>query len=375
MRVIVIGRGVFGLAAALSLKRKGHQVVVVGQRDPGASSEDISRIIRNDYAYDTHHTSWASEALDGWSRWNEEIGQPIFRRTGLANLTVVPLSPDSFAGASFASLEAAERLDGVAISDLLPFVTPGRFVDGYVNSQAGWADASAALRHMERLCEEAGVGIVPERVARIGDGWVGLMGDGLLRADRTIVAAGAWTPRLVPETAPLLTPAGQPVLYLRPRTPERFVGVPVWALDLERSGFYGFPLSPDGLVKVGHHGAGVTNRLEIRTVSDRVVDAFRAFFRDFVPELVTAAIDRTRVCFYCDAPGGRFLIDRVPGRGSLIVAAGGSGHGFKFAPVIGDLIAAVALDEEHPRRALTAWRDPGPKGDAARAGRIGDLPR
>jgi glycine/D-amino acid oxidase-like deaminating enzyme len=110
-------------------------------------------------------------------------------------------------------------------------------------------------------------------------------------------------------------------------------------------------------------------------VSDRVVGAFRQFFRDFVPELASAAIDRTRVCFYCDAPGGRFLIDRVPGRGSLIVAAGGSGHGFKFAPVIGDLIAAVALDEEHPRRAFTAWRDPGRKGDAARAGGIGDLPR
>lgn len=367
MQIIVIGRGVFGLAAAAALVKKGHQVIVVGPKDPTASSEDASRIVRNDYADDPFHRSWAEEAMAGWRLWNERSGGELFRPVGFANLSLGPIAHDSFVGDSLASLSAARRLDALAISDAFPFLTPGRFVDGYVNEEAGWANASESVRFMERACEEAGVGIVPERVARIGDGWVGLMDDGLLRADRIVVAAGAWTPDLVSETADVLTPAGQPVLYLRPQDDRPFSDVPVWALDIEHTGFYGFPVSADGLVKVGHHGPGITRRLVMRTVPDGVVDLFKAFFRVHVPALAAARVDKTRVCFYCDAPGGRFLIDHVPGRRNVVVAAGGSGHGFKFAPVIGELIAAVALDEDHPRRRMTAWRDPGPKGDAARA--------
>lgn len=371
MRVLVIGRGVFGLSAALSLRRSGHHVVVVGTRDSHAASEDTSRIIRNDYAGDDFHTTWADEAIEGWHRWNTESGMPLFSQVGLANLTLEPMDPTSFAGASHRSLPNARRLDPVAISDMLGFLTPGRFVDGYLNDAAGWANASEALRHMERLCEIADVGIVPERVAQIGDGWVGLADDGLLKADRVVVAAGAWTPTLVPESTDLLVPAGQPVLYLRPADPTPFSDVPVWALDLARSGFYGFPASADGIVKVGHHGPGITRRLGAASVPESVIGRFREFFGESVPALARARIERTRLCFYCDAPEGRFIVDAVPGRKRVVVAAGGSGHGFKFAPVLGELISAVVNDDDHPRRQHTAWRPPGRTGDVARSTGLG----
>lgn len=367
VRVLVIGRGVFGLSAALSLRRRGHQVVVVGTRDGFSASEDTSRIIRNDYAADEFHTTWADQAIEGWLRWNAEYDVPLFSQVGLANLTLEPMDPSSYAGASYRSLPGMQRLDPVGVSDLLTFLSPGRFVDGYVNGRAGWANASEALRQMERACEDAEVGIVPERVAQIGDGWVGLSDDGLLRADRVVVAAGAWTSGLLPETAELLVPAGQPVLYLRPADPTPFTNVPVWALDLAASGFYGFPASADGIVKVGHHGPGITRRLGATSVPESVIGWFRDFLRLSVPALAGARIDRSRLCFYCDAPDGRFLIDVVPGRKRVVVAAGGSGHGFKFAPVLGDLIAAVVTDEDHPRRTNVAWRPPGRSGDVARS--------
>ena len=367
MRILVIGRGVFGLSAALSLRRRGHQVVVVGTRDGQAASEDTSRIVRNDYGSDGVHASWADEAIEGWLRWNAESDDPLFAQVGLANLTFEPMDPMSFAGASHRALPNSRRLDPLAISDLLGFLTPGRFVDGYVNASAGWVDASGALRYMERLCETADVGIVPERVAQVGDGWVGLADDGLLRADRVVVAAGAWTPSLVPEATDLLVPAGQPVVYLRPADPVPFTGVPVWALDLARSGFYGFPADAAGMVKVGHHGPGITRRLGVTSVPSSVVEGFRAFFRETVPALAGARVERTRVCFYCDAPDGRFVIDAVPGRTRVIVVAGGSGHGFKFAPVLGELTAAVVTDADHPRRSHVEWREPGRGGDAARS--------
>jgi sarcosine oxidase / L-pipecolate oxidase len=375
VRVLVIGRGVFGLSAALSLRASGHHVVVVGTRDGNSASEDTSRIIRNDYAGDVFHTTWADEAIEGWQRWNAESHVPLFSQVGLANLTLEPMDPTSYAGASYRSLPNPRRLDPVAISEMLGFLTPGRFVDGYVNESAGWANASEALRHMERLCEIADVGIVPERAAQIGDGWVGLADDGLLRADRVVVAAGAWTPTLVPEATELLVPAGQPVLYLRPADPTHFSNVPVWALDLARSGFYGFPATSDGIVKVGHHGPGITRRLGVTSVPASVIDRFREFFRESVPALVGARLDRSRVCFYSDAPEGRFVVDAVPGRKHVFVAAGGSGHGFKFAPVLGDLVAAVVNHDEHPRRAQTAWRGPGRTGDVARSLGLGDPAR
>lgn len=342
-------------------------MVVVGTRDGNAASEDTSRIIRNDYAGDTFHTTWADEAIEGWHRWNTESGVSLFSPVGLANLTLAPMDTTSFAGASHRSLPNTHRLDPVAISDMLGFLTPGRFVDGYLNAAAGWANAPEALRQMERWCEIADVAIVPERVAQIGDGWVGLADDGLLRADRVVVAAGAWTPTLVPESRELLIPAGQPVLYLRPAEPTAFSDVPVWALDLALSGFYGFPANADGIVKVGHHGPGITRRLGATSVPEAVVARFREFFRESVPALAGAAIERSRLCFYCDAPEGRFIVDAVPGRKRVFVAAGGSGHGFKFAPVLGDLIAAVVDDDDHPRRPHTAWRPPGRIGDVARS--------
>lgn len=364
----MIGRGVFGLAASLALAQRGHEVVTVGLRDPGASSEDTSRIIRDDYADDTFHRNWAAEAMEGWLRWNETAESQLFHPVGLANLSLSAMRADSFVGSSFGQGTDLERLDALSISDRLPFLTPGRFVDGYLNPAAGWADASETVRFLESECERGGVGIVPERVARVGDGWIGLADDGLLRADRIVVAAGAWTATLVPESGGILTPAGQPVLYLRPADPTPFSGVPVWALDLETTGFYGFPATADGIVKVGHHGPGVTRRLEVRSVPERIIDEFRAFLRTAVPVLAGSRIDKTRVCFYSDAPGGTFVVDSVPGRNRVVVAAGGSGHGFKFAPVIGEVVAAVVLGEDHVRRGPLAWRDPGTTGDAARAG-------
>ncbi|MFP5331146.1 MAG: FAD-dependent oxidoreductase [Acidimicrobiia bacterium] len=106
MRVVVVGRGVFGLSAALALARGGHQVVVVGQRDPSASSEDISRIIRNDYP-DAFHREWASEAIEAWNRWDPDGRRGLFHRSGLANLALQPLDGDGFVASSFVGLPTA----------------------------------------------------------------------------------------------------------------------------------------------------------------------------------------------------------------------------------------------------------------------------
>ena len=88
------------------------------------------------------------------------------------------------------------------------------------------------------------------------------------------------------------------------------------------------------------------------------IERCRTFLRDTFPDLAGAAVVGRRVCLYCDSFDGHFLIDRDPDRPGLVVAAGGSGHGFKFAPVLGGLIADVVEGAEHPWAERFAWREP-----------------
>ena len=123
-------------------------------------------------------------------------------------------------------------------------------------------------------------------------------------------------------------------------------------------------------MKVGNHGDGFINPViqpSGRVVSTPIpatppkatVDQIKNFVDRVFPELTNAPIQSAKICWYCDARDGNFIIDHVPARPGLVVACGGSGHGFKFAPVIGDVIADVVLDKPNARRERFAWRTPG----------------
>ena len=157
----------------------------------------------------------------------------------------------------------------------------------------------------------------------------------------------------------------QPVLRFRPADPEPFrAGVfPPWAADIARSGWYGFPVAEDGSVKVGHHGRGAVVQPDARgEVSDEHVERARSFLRDALPSLADAPLVDRRVCLYCDSFDGDFLIDRDSQREGLVVAAGGSGHAFKFTPVLGTLIADVLERKPNPYAKKFAWRARGELG-------------
>ena len=194
--------------------------------------------------------------------------------------------------------------------------------------------------------------------------------DATLVADEVIVAAGAWTPHLVPELRSGVRAVGQPVLHFAPSDPAPFrsPNFRPWSLDIATTGFYGFPATDDGRVKLGHHGRG-------RPVDPRAERVFpagfeahaRAFLARSLPALADAPIVHRRVCMYADSVDGDFWIDRVPGRDRLLVATGGSGHGFKFAPVLGGLVADVLEDRATPWRHRFGWRTPPRRREHARS--------
>jgi glycine/D-amino acid oxidase-like deaminating enzyme len=385
---LVLGAGIFGLEAALSLRARGWAVTVL---DPGpvphplAASTDLSKAVRMDYGDDDGYADAMLECLALWRERNQRWGEALFHETGVGYFSREPMAPGGFEHESFARLRArgiaAERLDARAIHQRFSGWREGSLVDGYFNPVGGWVESG---RVIERLAVEARERGVALRGSTAFDSLVERNGrvlgartkdQSLYEADVTVCAMGAWTPFALPWLAPFVRATGHPVFLLRP-APEvapqfEWSRFPTYGADIAKTGWYGFPLHPrEGLVKIAHHGAGRAMHPEAsdRVVSERELSALREFVRGFLPALATAEVERTRVCLYADTEDGHFWIDRDPERDGLVVATGDSGHALKFAPLLGEWIADACESRPAAMQGRFAWRTHASrKGEAARS--------
>ena len=373
--VIVVGAGVFGVTAALELRRRGHAVDLLDTGPvprPAASSTDISKAVRTDYGNDGFYTDLAARALAGWREWNREWSEPLYHEVGILLLSEGPMQPGGFEADSMRlQLERGipvERLDRASLGRRFPAWNAAAYADGYLNPHAGYVESGRVMEVLIAKARSSGVRIredvrtrwLHEQGSRVCG--VVLQGGEILRADFVVVSAGAWTSFLLPWLSNFLWATGQPVIYFRPPDPRPFEGCrfPVWCGDIARTGWYGFPVNREGLLKLGHHGAG--RRVapgEPLEVTDGERRRALEFARSTFPDLESASVVRTRLCLYCDTWDGDFLIDHVAERPGLVVATGGSGHGFKYAPLLGGIVADVL--ERRPNRDAQrfAWRAPG----------------
>jgi sarcosine oxidase/L-pipecolate oxidase len=380
VRVLVIGSGIFGITAALELHARGCDVTVA---DPGplphplAESTDLSKIVRCDYGGDEDYTVLGERALDGWRRWNATWRTARFHETGVVFLTRAPIQPGSFEHASAALLARRghhiEPLDATAITARFPAYRPGVYVDGYFHREGGWAESGAVVAQLVGDAIAAGITVRADcAIDRLVDDGA-LAGAEHLAADATVVCTGAWAPRLVPALAGELRGVGQPVFHLRPADPAPFAAArfPVFCADISRTGYYGFPATRDGIVKIANHGTGIELAADApRTVTADQEAALRQMLRESLPGLADAPIVGRRLCVYGDTRDAHFWIARHPERANLTIATGGSGHGFKFAPILGELIADAVLGRGNPFAHKFRWRTGGDatfRGDAARS--------
>ncbi|MCE2455377.1 MAG: FAD-dependent oxidoreductase [Gemmatimonadetes bacterium] len=370
-RALIVGGGIFGITAAVELRRRSWAVTVVDRArvpNPDASSTDTSKLVRMDYGNDRFYHELAEAALEGWDRWNRDLPTPLYHETGFLVLAAEEMAPGGFEHDSFQILD--ERGFGpVRLADHAEVLARGPWMldaypDGYLSRRAGWVECD---RVVEVLIEKAkSIGVVfregmARKLSAHGSKITGVTLDNgsRLGADCVVVSAGAWTPQLVPELAGLLTSVAQPVLYFKPPDPSPYHGenFPTWAADTSREGWYGFPSLPDGRVKVGHHGKGIPVEPDRRLpVGHRHEQRTRAFLKNFLPELAKARVDHRRTCMYCDSLDGDFVIARHPWHDGLVVASGGSGHGFKFAPLLGEIVANVVEGHDEPRAERFQWR-------------------
>ena len=169
----------------------------------------------------------------------------------------------------------------------------------------------------------------------------------MLEAGRVIVTAGPWTTSLLPELPLPLQVTRQVLLWVQPAQPELFrTGwFPVFMIESAEGIHYGFPLHGDGLLKVAKHHH-LSEKVDPENYDRQVTEADEALILGPLRQVLPAAagpIVMSRTCLYTMAPDGDFVIDRVPGRPNIVVASPCSGHGYKFAPAIGQALVELAF--------------------------------
>ena len=384
--VIVVGAGINGVTAAIEFKKRGHQVILV---DPGplphplAASTDISKAVRTAYGADEVYAALAERSIPLWREWNREFGTELYHEVGFLFLRQQQMQPGDFEFESLKVLEQhgrkVERIDSTTLRERFPAWNAERYSDGIFERQAGYVESGHVVALLVERAKSLGVEL------RKGSQFTGLDEDdeGLrgvlldtgqrIPGDLVVMAVGAWTPYVLPFTRKFFRATGQPVFHLKPAQPELFASerFPVFGADISTTGYYGFPLSRDGIVKIANHGPGRQMSPDSfdRTVTPQEEKDLREFLSWTFPTLADAPIVYKRICFYCDTRDGHFWIATDPEHPGLVVATGDSGHGFKFAPVLGEIIADAAEGKSNPLLQKFRWRPevrPGEQKEAAR---------
>lgn len=370
---IVVGGGIYGLTAALELRQRGADVTLIDQGPiphPLAESTDLSKAVRMDYGADETYCAQMERAL---VKWRES---PLFHETGVMYLSRAELAPGGFEHDSFQVLtrrgHVVHRMRPADLRTRFPAWNAGLFVDGYFHAQGGWAESGRVVAQLAADAREQGV-TVRENVRALRLTARGVLTPAGELEGHVVLASGAWTKRLLPELASCFVESGQPVFHLKPQNPSPFEAArfPTYGADIATTGWYGFPMHPSGVLKIANHGPGRV--LDPDTVNREVPveqqAALRAFLKTAFPALHDAPLVATRTCIYCDTRDGHFWIARDPSRENVTVAAGGSGHAFKFAPLLGGWIADAAMGVANPELQRFRWRPelaPGKTEEAAR---------
>jgi len=357
--VAVIGLGTMGSFLAMELASRKVSVVGFDQYTPPhheGSHSGETRVFRTAYYEHSNYTPLAQRSGLLWERLGERVGRPVLHRTGL--LSMGPEQSEIISG-----IRRSARLHQLSILSLsadeirrnyAALCPPDNFL-GLLEPAAGWIDVDVSLREVLRLAELGGADLYLEAPVL---GWKCSNGQIQVKtksqdfvARQLVITAGPWASLLLRELNLPLLIRRKILAWFDPFQPALFkVGaLPMFAFATRF--FYGFPNIWGKGVKVAEHVSGdavATLPASPATAHD-LVDIARAASK-FLPGLVgpepatTARLLRSQTCLYTMTPDEHFIIDRHPHFGNVCFAAGFSGHGFKFAPVVGEALADLALE-------------------------------
>jgi monomeric sarcosine oxidase len=352
----VIGLGTMGTFASLELARRGLSVVGLDQFAPphgrGSHSGD-TRVFRTAYAEHPDYVPLALRAAVLWRELGLQRGAPLLHSAGM--LSLGPPDAPLLAGARESAAAYGLAIENLSHSQVRSrfsvFAIPNAW-EGVLESAAGWIDVDAALCYGLESASRAGadlrINTHVEDWSATGDRFAVQTSAGTFMAARLIVTAGAWANRILADLELPLTVLRKILVWIDPL---RDCDLPVFASA--RDFFYGFPNIGGQGVKLGIHwsdGPPAADPDEAQPdVSAAEVRPVIEAAAELLPSLTGPLPDafgrvlRARSCLYTMTPDEHFVIDRHPEHPNLAFAAGFSGHGFKFAPAIGEVLADLAL--------------------------------
>lgn len=357
---VIVGAGCFGAWTAHELVRRGLRVLLVDAYGPAharASSGGESRLIRMGYGPDELYTRWSRYSLQRWKALAERVNLPLWHPTGMLWL----------AGANHEYIDRTQRTLhelGVAHAHLSREELQRRFPQIGLDDVewALWEPDSGALmarQSIQALVADALANGLEYRTARVQPppctkrlACITTESDESIAAGCFVFACGAWLPRVFPDLlGRRIFPSRQEIFFFSPPPGDTGFGpesMPAWfdfdalvygAADLENRGFK---------LSIDRHGPPIDPDDSDRLPSADLLATARQYLARRFPRLRHAPLNESRVCQYENTSNGDFIIDRHPHIDNVFIVGGGSGHGFKHGPAVGDYASRLMLSEVEP---------------------------
>jgi sarcosine oxidase len=352
--VVVCGLGATGSAALYQLARRGVRVLGLERLRPGheqGSSHGETRVIRLGYFEHPSYVPLVRRAYAEWREIERAAGRQLLHVTGIAEIG----PPDGvLVGGTLASMHRhGLRHELLAAAELMQrfpaFRVPPDHV-GVVQPDGGYLEAEPSIEAMVGLAQAKGAEIrIGETIAAIEPVASGVRiatDRGEVAAGAAIVALGPWIKTLLPRLPAPIRVTRQVMAWLEPLDPAPLTGgrLPVFLLESRHGIHYGFPPLRSSAIKVAkhhHRDQGVDPDTYDRTVSGEDELLIRAAIAEHLPA-ANGRLIKAKTCLYTMTRDGDFIIDSLPGAPQIVVASPCSGHGFKFAPAIGQILADLA---------------------------------
>lgn len=368
--VAVVGAGAFGGWTALHLIERGARVTLLDTWGPGnsrASSGGETRVMRGTYGPNQAYTEMAARALRLWEKYQRKWSRQFLHRPGV--LWMASERDDAFERGSVEMLRRA----GIAYRVMSVAQMRRRWRQihfqgiewGIFEPECGYLDARESCRMVVWAFLKAGgeyrqAKVSPAGLGSFVSGGIKLLDHALprLKADFYVFACGPWMGEMFPFLRELILPTKQDVFFFGP--PQRGgahfsdTHLPVWA-DHRDHFFYGIPGDDHRGFKVADdtRGPAFNPTHGERIVNPETLAVVREYLAFRFPALKDAPLIETRVCQYEQTPDSHFIVDRHPKNEKVWLVGGGSGHGFKHGPAVGEMVANLILKESEPR---AIWR-------------------
>ena len=361
MRVTIVGAGIAGLSTAWSLIKLGHHITLIEQGsipNPLAASGDRHRMIRRAYGDADGYARTIAEAFDSWDLLWNDLGVSHYANCGVLGISQYPNDgAEQFrVGLDRMGFEY-ERLDAREAAARYPFLDPNTFRYAYLDQDGGALFSERIARDIKAWLKMRGADIRMHTQALAVDphaATVQLDDDTIVRSDRLVVTAGAWTLRLFPALAAQLTTYRNAVAYMEPPADldDAWSGAPA-IVDIggQNDGYVLPPIDGVGL----KFGAGVQKVRAPDPDADRVAapgegDALRKLFAPPFIRIDEYRVTEVKTCAYTFTADRRFFSERI---GNTLVVSACSGHGYKFGAAVGRRIAQALDTDDHAT--LARW--------------------